>query len=323
MRVLSKNQTRSELHQNRGKGMSPMRRLTSTNDDISNSQFRGALLLLGFVATYNLPRIIRARLEKTPPATPQSEESSENLDDIEESSTPGWGAKTFDNARQYCVFQCLLRFEWSLKVSTGFSTTPPATPQTGIDHRSLTTSTSFPILFEPLRDFRDSRNDSRSPSCTHRLRTTQPNPHCNDLYRCYLSDQLNGSRTLTTTRLKFSASIDKLSKGFTNLEAFEPKRLVANGSFLDLNFFDFWGIEMDGFLLVARMAQDDMPMRFFSTREALDHYLSHSDIQDLESILEDVNATLDWCISDVINFSCVEFIKGSPVSWEKLLGVRN
>jgi hypothetical protein len=66
---------------------------------------------------------------------------------------------------------------------------------------------------------------------------------------------------------------------------------------------------MDGFLVIARCGMDDIPLRFFTTREEA---LENARSTTVESILDLAPEIMCVDVSIVINVSILEFCSGVP-----------
>lgn len=69
---------------------------------------------------------------------------------------------------------------------------------------------------------------------------------------------------------------------------------------------------MNGFLLVARMSMEDVPLRLFASESDLREWLRVGE-GTFEKVIDDVAKALDWYITDLLSIAAVEFRDGVPI----------
>ena len=73
---------------------------------------------------------------------------------------------------------------------------------------------------------------------------------------------------------------------------------------------------MNGFLIVARMRHDDLPIRLFETEIEVGNYMEKGQIQDeVERIAKEVKIST----SDSISVIYIRFLNGIPVNHKVLI----
>jgi hypothetical protein len=74
---------------------------------------------------------------------------------------------------------------------------------------------------------------------------------------------------------------------------------------------------MNGFLLIARMSVDDLPLRLFKSEAEMKEWLGEGDSRNGGSIDAIIHRTArfeGWASSDLLRLEAMEFSKGLPVS---------
>lgn len=69
---------------------------------------------------------------------------------------------------------------------------------------------------------------------------------------------------------------------------------------------------MNGFLLVACMSMEDLPLRLFASESDLREWLRVGE-GTFEQVIDEVAKALNWSTNDLLNIAAVEFRDGVPV----------
>lgn len=76
---------------------------------------------------------------------------------------------------------------------------------------------------------------------------------------------------------------------------------------------------MNGFLLVARMTMDDLPLRFFATEDGIGKYMLGGDGESIEDVVQRIAPIAGCSASDLIGLDSIEFRDGQPVECKHLM----
>ena len=74
---------------------------------------------------------------------------------------------------------------------------------------------------------------------------------------------------------------------------------------------------MNGFLIVARMTMDDLPLRFLQTEDEVGKYML--DGESIEAVVQRIAPIAGCSTSELIGLDSIEFRDGQPVECKHLM----
>jgi hypothetical protein len=77
---------------------------------------------------------------------------------------------------------------------------------------------------------------------------------------------------------------------------------------------------MNGYLLIARMEMDDLPLRFFATKKEMGEWLRTDCDGTCEDDIKRIVRLHGWAASELLRNEAMQIRNGKPVKVEHVLG---